>query len=400
MFTRLVLLASVLAILCTPFAGLPQEKEEKPGQPRFFFEKQEGPTDPATPPAGDDEKATTPVVEGAGQIPPAFDFEEAAQLANWQALDREAILEIADQPGVAHGGNACLQMTYLAREGVFEQLSVTRLTAVRGQTLSFWIKTDLPTNLSFGVVENTGAFYQQFAVIPPNEWTHICVPFASLILAQDSRDDTGRLEVPTITELRFADLANLPGALGDALGHKAGVQHLLLDDIALLDEPAPPVGGEGAPLLLADGFERDTIYALFIGEAQLRRTQGAVGQALEVVCTDRVQRWMGFVMAVGHLGLAEARAMSLQLTASAPIMVNITLEEWDGSKYSQRLRIGPEGGWTAKHLVLGELLLEGDSEDENERLDYDQIRVLVIVADMTRVENLPVTFTVDEVTFE
>jgi hypothetical protein len=358
--------------------------------PRFFFEGG-GALKP---------KAEAPVA--AGPVRAAFDFEAATDLAPWHALDDKADIAIPPEEGVAHAGRGCLRLSYLARETAFEQLSASPLVVGGGVTLSFWIKTDLPTNLSFGVVERGGAFYQQFAAIPANEWTRVSVPLASLILSQDTDDPSGRLEPERIEEIRLADLANLPGALGDALGRKAGVHSLYLDDVAIsdFDEPAPAAGHEGENAPLVDDFERGAIHALAIGDALLRRGAAEGGQALEVVCEQRLQRWMGFVVAVGQLDLAAAQKLTFRAKASQPLILSVCLEEWDNSKYGQRVALDPAAGWVEKTIPLDALILETESDDENGRLDRRQIRVLVLTGDMARVEQFPVTFSVDDVRFE
>ena len=386
-------LLSLLLLVGSLPIGLAQD-DPQAEKPRFFFEKEQPAKPPAEAPAQADAPELPPVPAN-----PRFDFETEQQASVWSALDPEAVIDVATEEGAAHGGRGCLRVTYMARETAFEQISAQPLNVGAAATLSFWIKADLPTNLTFGVVERGGAFYQQFAWIAADEWTHICVPLASLVLSQDTQDPSGTLEPDRIAEIRLADLANLPGGLGDALGRKAGVHRLCLDDVAISEEVAPAVG-EGTPGLLAEGFERDAIHVLAIGEALLRRVPEGEGHALGVLCEERAQRWVGLVMAVGHLDLRAAEKLSLRLKASQPLVMSVQLEEWDNSRYSQRVGVDPADGWVQKTIPLDALVLETDSDDENGRLDRDQIRVLVATADMSRVQQFPVIFSVDDVAFE
>jgi hypothetical protein len=105
-------------------------------------------------------------------------------------------------------------------------------------------------------------------------------------------------------------------------------------------------------------------------------------------------------MGVGHLDLRDRETLSLHLKSSQPVLLSIVLEERDGSKYAQRFRLDPEAGWTSKDLAIDQLLLETDSEDENQMLDRDQVRVLIIVADTTPVAEFPLTIGVDEIAFK
>jgi len=81
-------------------------------------------------------------------------------------------------------------------------------------------------------------------------------------------------------------------------------------------------------------------------------------------------------------------------------VLSVQLEEWDNSKYSHRVGLDPVDGWVQKTIPLDSLLLETDSDDENGRLEREQIRVLVVTADMSRVQQFPVSFSVDDVKFE
>ncbi len=404
-------IAAVLVGAMTVALAQDEGEKEKPKPPPFFFEKKGGLAKPEAPP-GEGEKPAEPEAEqpGAEERPrppgvrpaalPAFDFEAEQALAHWSATDEEAILDVATAEGVAHGGNGCLRLTYMPREGAFQQLSAAPLQVMGGKTLSFWVKTDLPTPLSFGVVEDAGGFHQQFCATPAGEWTHVNVPLSSLILSQDTDDDTGRLEATRIREIRIQDLSNLPGVLGDALGRKAGVQQLFVDDVAITDEEAPQPGTAAPEALLADGFERGAVHALAIGGALLSTGEGVEGNGLVIECAERAQRWMGLVTGVGHLDLSDKETLSVHLKASQPVLVSIVLEERDGSKYAQRLRLDADAGWVEKQLRIDQLLLETDSEDENRLLDRDQVRVLIIVADTTPVAEFPLTIGVDEIAFK
>jgi hypothetical protein len=398
-----VLLVSAAAMVVAQDEG----ETEKPKPPRFFFERKGGlakPEEPpgeapeAMPPEAEERREERPVEQpGRPPIPASFDFETEGALAYWTATDGEALLDVTTAEGAAHAGEGCLRLTYMPREGSFQQLSVAPLEVLQATTLSFWVKTDLPTPLSFGVVEAGGGFYQQFCATPADQWTHVSVPLASLMLSQDTRDVSGRLEVDSLREIRLQDLSNLPGVLGDVLGRKAGVQQLFLDDVSIAGEEVPVAGAEPAAALLVDSFERDAVYALAIGGALLQKGEGAEGEGLEIECAERGQRWMGCVMGIGHLDLGERETLSMQLRATQPVLVSVVLEEWDGSKYAQRIRLDPEANWTEKEFGIGELLLETDSEDENRALDRDQIRVLIVVADTTPVAQFPLTVGVDEI---
>ena len=374
-----------------------QQEGDKPKPPVFFFQHPGGAlAQPENRPAQREQRPEAALPPTAA----AFDFEAESQVGYWRPTDAEAAVQLATEAGAAHGGKGCLRVTYNAREGVFEQVAARPLQVVGGKTLTFWVRTSQPTQLSLGVVEQGGGFYQQFCVTPADAWAKVDVPLASLILSQDTNDPDGRLDVADIVETRVADLANLPGGLADALGRKAGEQQLLLDDVAITDDDPDWPGAAPPQGVLADGFERDTIYALAIGGAELRRGEGSQGAGLAINCRRPGPRWMGIVMGVGYLPLTDRNEVSCQLTASRPVTVSLVLEERDGSKYSRRLKIDPADGWSEHTVPFDQLLLETDSQDENGVLDRDQIRVLILVADTAGLLNVdPLTVGLDEVIF-
>jgi hypothetical protein len=354
--------------------------EAQLGRPRFFFEGGEAPA-------------------GGDAVGPLFGFEQDGDLAAWTGLDAQAVIDRCMDAGAAYEGEGCLRVTYQPRDAAFEQFSAQPLTVATAAGLSFAIRTDLPTNLSFGVVERGGAFYQQFAAIPADEWTVVSLPLSALVLAQDSQDLTPGLQPDSIVEIRMADLANLPGALGDALGRKVGVHQLFLDNVTFSAEAPVSAAGAGDPRLFVDGFEADTVHALAIGEALLSRVPDGEGHALQVLAEERGARWKGFVVAIGQLDLRPAQALSLRLRAADELILNVTLEERDGSKYSQRLGLEAGEAWIGREIPVDALVLETDSDDENGRLDRDQLRVLVINADMARAARFPASFQVDDLQF-
>lgn len=381
-------------------------------KPKFFFERggdlkradDEGADEDAeggeaAKPGGGRRDIPAPGFGAAPEPAPAdFDFEDEDMLRYWQAADGEAILDITAPEGAQAGGEGALRLTYMPREGAFQQLTASRLGGIKGDTLSFDIRTSTATPVSLGVVEQGGGFYQQFLETPTDEWVSVSIPLSSLVISQDTlaQDPGLKLDVAEIAEIRFQDLSNLGGAMGDALGRKVGVQQLILDNVRIseAEEPAPDAG------MTVDTFESDAIAALAIGGAKLQKGEGAEGQCLEIVCEGRTQRWMGAVMVCGFLDIADAESLTLRAKASEALILSVNAEEWDGSKYEARLRLDPDDGWTDIEVPLDELLLVNDGDDENGKLDNQQIRVVVLVADMAGAEEFPITIGVDDIAFK
>jgi len=161
-------------------------------------------------------------------VAPDFDFEGGVP-ANWQVTVGEATMQIAQLPQNVAGGAGALECLYTP----FCIISAGNLVpqpAARSIRLS--LKTAEPTNLVYGVREADGSTYQSFCCVPGGAWQQIALDLGELVLAQDSDDENGQLDVDQINEVQVGDLANLQGEVGEALGQKMGQQTLWLDERA------------------------------------------------------------------------------------------------------------------------------------------------------------------------
>ncbi len=399
----LLMLCLLVALIATMTVVAAQDDDADDGdKPKFFFEKG-GDLKPTEAPktAPDQPAATVTEVAPIPEVPApsSFDFEAADQLVHWSATDNEAILDILDDEDIAHAGDGCLRLTFMGRANSFQQLQVRPLTDVDGDTLRLSVQTTAPTNISFGVVERGGAFYQQFLATPSDEWAEVAIPLSSLVLSQDTvaSDANLRLDVDQITEIRVQDLSNLGGDLGDVLGRKVGAQQIFLDDVEIMTLAQPPIAGDP---LLVDDFEGNAIHVLACGGPRLELAEGAEGDGLSIICDARKLRWMGVVLACGFLDLAEAESIALKASATASVTISVECEEWDGSMYGTRVKLDPDAEWADVEVPLDEMILAADSDDENPRLDLEEIRVVVVVADTAGVDEFPLTIGLDDVTFK
>jgi hypothetical protein len=189
----------------------------------------------------------------------------------------------------------------------------------------------------------------------------------------------------------------LGGDLGDVLGRKVGAQQIFLDDVEIMTLAQPPIAGDP---LLVDDFEGNAIHVLACGGPRLELAEGAEGDGLSIICDARKLRWMGVVLACGFLDLAEAESIALKASATASVTISVECEEWDGSKYGTRVKLDPDAEWADVEVPLDEMILAADSDDENPRLDLEEIRVVVVVADTAGVDEFPLTIGLDDVTFK
>jgi hypothetical protein len=327
----------------------------------------------------------------AAQPVSLFDFESDALLPAWVAADGSATLSITRDPANVAVGGGAFEFAYNARPGVFQQISTAGLGAASANTLSLRLKASSPTSISLGVAEKGGAQYQGLLWIDGGKWVDVRVPLSDLVLAQNSFDDNGRLDADQIAGFFLADLSNLPGEMGQALGRKEGEQRIWLDDVALIDEqrlrPRGHVERLGDEwLLVLDDFESGVLWGLPVRRASPKLVGGApktVGQsALEISYTLGVGRWVGYVLAPpNRFDLSTAHQFRMVAKTDLNARLVVVLEERDGSKYDTAAKAPPDGKWHPVSIPFDAFALSDPADDENGQLDAVQIHRVIVLVD-------------------
>ena len=318
-------------------------------------------------------------------IVPAFDFEDEEALGYWFALDGEAQLGLTrDKDDVAHG-QAALEIVYTPRAGVFCLFGAKNLQPLDFQSFRCAIKTDLQTPTVFSVEEQDGSKYHAFACTPQDQWKEIAFDVSEFMLADDSTDENDQLDTEQVVSLTVADLSNLEGESGRALGHKFGEQHLYLDDVELSAEPGRKRSAVRDGARRVEGFELPLICGLPLGSVKLMLQPGAPPtkgrSSLRITYRLGGHRWAGIVTGIGHVDLAGVTHFSCHVQSSHEGQAVAVLEERDGSKYEHALALNGRGEWQQVSFPLTEFERDPKTEDENNQLDSAQIRVLIVVID-------------------
>ena len=320
-----------------------------------------------------------------------FDFEQAEPAACWTSTAHEAVLAIAHEPDLVRSGTGALQLTWTPLDGrlAFLELGPVAL-AGRPRSLSLSIRMSEASPLMYAVREGDGSEYQGYVYMPGGRWHDLAVDLDELMLSEVSQDENGRLDVGQINAIVVADISNLPGEAGKSLGIKQGEQQMWLDDVAIGERLAPhrsTRGPEGE--MIIDDFDLDPVRCLPIGAPRLELAAGPEAgdpSALRIGYDQEGYRWAGFVAAVGYLNLANCAQLGLRVKAECEAPLTVVLEERDGSKYVTRHRLDPEAGWYDVALEFAHFKLDEATEDENDRLDLDQLRVVIPVVDTRRAQ--------------
>jgi len=87
-----------------------------------------------------------------------------------------------------------------------------------------------------------------------------------------------------------------------------------------------------------------------------------------------------------YLDLTDYTQIDLRVRADCPAPLTVVLEERDGSKYVTGVQLDPQGGWQDLALDFARFKLDRATEDENDHLDLDQLRVVIPVLDTRKAE--------------
>ncbi len=317
---------------------------------------------------------------------PAWDFEDGSLPACFSASGHDAKLEVVEGQGPA--GRMSLRWTWQARR---DQLAALRV-ALDGLPesaagLEMWLRASAPTSFVLLLSERTGARYQGFFRVDAGRWYRISLPLSELWLAENCTDTDGRLTLGEVSSLTLLDIANLPGSLGLALGLKDGPQQVDIEGIRFLARAPEGHSQITDGMALIDCFSSGPLWLLPIGGPKLRVQQpeqppeGCRGNELVIEYTADRYRWCGYVAGIGHLPVERLEGVRLWARADPPVRIAVVLEERDGSKYEASVRVMKAVRWQRIRLPLERFVKSRGAKDENGKLDPDQLRVIIIVAD-------------------
>ncbi len=324
-------------------------------------------------------------VDAGAQVLAQFSFEEDADVDAWRSHAADAKLTITRDPANVRVGTGALQLSYEPAQEAYFIIETGVLDVAGAQSLCFCVKCSETTPLLYGVAEEDGSSYDGFLQCSPNEWVDVRVNLADLQLREDSDDENEALDADQIRSLLFFDLSNLPGDVGRALGWKQGPQAMWLDNVVISADAAPSrsrirdVGG-GQRQAVLDDFESGLAFGLAIGGAHLAIVREAGGHFLRIRYGAVAEQWQGFVFGVGHVGLTGLQRVSLRAKATQTARLGVVLEERDGSKYEFMLDL-QAGDWQEYALPVTGFAPDPGTIDENEALDPDQLRVMILLVD-------------------
>jgi hypothetical protein len=136
---------------------------------------------------------------------------EFAETPKFSLFDRPLVTDLEAPPG---GGKRSLKFAYPRQGRKIHGLmrTVEKLDLSRAVTLELWLKTSHDGTFFVSLEEKNQARYQKMLELKAADgWKSFSIPFREFTLAEDSKDDNGRLDADQLKQLSVADVSNLLG---------------------------------------------------------------------------------------------------------------------------------------------------------------------------------------------
>ncbi|MFQ6083966.1 MAG: hypothetical protein ACE5WD_11515 [Candidatus Aminicenantia bacterium] len=294
-----------------------------------------------------------------------FNFEK--RLQGWTAFAGGKVL--LTRENVKEGKNA-LEFRYIIKPQQFAAVGVGNLNLAGIRKISFWVKTDVPSLLVVAIEERDGSSYNYAFSTQKKQWQKIEFGIDSFELDDDSQDENDRLDIAQVNGLLIVDAASF-------FGGKAGPRTLWLDDFQASEKP----------FIRPDYFSFDqdlkgwsTIFT-DIGSLSVTNDPENIKQgkgALEFSYELKKDKFLA-VFTKG-VDLSQMKKISFWLKTDEPSIIVIGIKERDKSEYNYLVQTGKEK-WVKVEIKPEQFNLSDDSNDENNKLDIDQLDGSLVILD-------------------
>src|SRR5262245_45897107 len=339
---------------------------------------------------------------------PISDFEGDA--VEWTGLtlgeggvnpDGDSKIAITHEKASVKSGKGSLSYTYEITPKIIRVLALQRPMDLTGmKSLHLWVKCSQATSIIVGLAEASGASYQANAHCPAGAWQEVAVNLDELTVDEPAKDPNGKLDLDQIASITILDIA---GFVAMFLPDVKGSRTMMLDDIGFSSKPVAATTGPAqvtrvVPIHLVDNFETSVIrwiplslefadapkFALFDAPVAVDKDvpPGGGKQSLKFSYPRKGKKAHGIMRNLEKVDLSKATTLDLALKASHDGTFYVSIEEKDGSRYNMKVDL-LLGDWKSFSCKLSDFTLAEDTQDENGKLDPDQIKQITI-ADATQ----------------
>ncbi|MCS6862200.1 MAG: CIA30 family protein, partial [Abditibacteriales bacterium] len=318
-------------------------------------------------------------------------------------LDGDAKLSVTNDKQQVKTGKGSLFYSYDIAPNTIRLLAMQRAWDLREmKSLRLWVKCSHATVVLVGLTEKGGANYQEFVYCPQGTWQEVTVNLDELTPDDPAKDSNRKLDLDQIESLQIADLSSFLVLL---LPELKGARVMWLDDVEFSSKPVTQSTGAtknaaGKPVHIVDNFETPVIrWAPLSFELAAQPKIGAFDatltidpsappgggkQSLKATYPRQGMKVNVLLRGVEKMDLKQATALHLWLKTSRDSTLHLSIKEKDESTYRQIVELKPGDGWKELTYALSSFMLQEDSQDENNRLDAEQIKEITL-ADVTTV---------------
>jgi len=312
-------------------------------------------------------------------------------------LDSEAKLSVTNDKQQVKTGKGSLFYSYDVAPGAIRLVAIQRALDLKEmKSLHLWVKCSNATVVLVGVTEKGGANYQEFLYCPQGTWQEVAINLDELTLDDPAKDSNKKLDLDQIESLQIADLSSF---LVTLLPELKGARVMWLDDVEFSSKPVARSTGAtknaaGKPVHLVDNFETPAIrWAPLSFELAAQPKIGAFDstlaidpsappgggkQSLKATYARQAMKVNVLLRGVEKVDLQQATALNLWLKTSRDGTFIVSVKEKDESDYRHIIELKAGDGWKEFTYALSSFTLGDDSQDENNKLDPDQIKEITI----------------------
>jgi len=332
------------------------------------------------------------------------DFEGDA--AEWSGLtlsdagvnpDGDSKIAITHEAASVKAGKGALSWSYEITPKTVRVLALQRPLDLTGmKSLRLWVKCSRATSVIIGVGDPSGASYQANAHCPAGAWQEIAVNLDELTVDEPAKDPNGKLDLDQVSSITIFDIG---GFIAMFLPDMKGSRTMMIDDIGFSSKPVVATTGPAqitrvVPIHLVDNFESSVIrwipislelsetpkFALFDAPVAVDKEvpPGGGKQSLKFSYPRKGKKVHGVMRNLEKVDLSKATTLDLALKCSHDGTFFVAIEEKDGSRYNMKVDL-LLGDWKSFSWPLSAFTLADDSQDENGKLDPDQIKQITVV---------------------
>jgi len=274
-----------------------------------------------------------------------------------------------------------LRLDYTAAPGFHAAALQIQQSLAGARTLRFWVRTRERAMLLAVLQEENEAVYAAMLHSPAGVGQQVELGLDRLMLWADSKDDNDQLDLDRVKMIAVADMSGeLKGVLDGP-----GARQLWLDDLEVVtDAPTNAYSQDGGlPYRLADEATDLWCWLPLVGDVQTVPGLGVSWEYDGAPSSPVFHGLNAIGLMLGSLPAQGATHLLLTIASQRAASCAVVLQESasqgrNESRYYQPLQLTAGGQSLTAALALADFVMDPDQGDENQRLDLDQVHLLLL----------------------